>query len=73
MIVLQKLVLVTVIAAGSGLLSSREVNAYELTGAWATSVNQCSKVFVRKDARTRSVSRTFPACTAAGLSLNPTV
>ena len=48
MIVLQKLVLVTAIAAGSGLLSSREVIAFELTGAWATSVNQCSKVFVRK-------------------------
>ena len=69
MIVLQKLVLVTVTAAGSGLLSSREVNAFELTGAWATSVNQCSKVFVRKG----RANQVFPGSTAADLSLNPTV
>jgi hypothetical protein len=48
MIVLRKLVLVTAIAAGSGLRSPHEVNAFELTGAWATSANQCSKVFARK-------------------------
>jgi hypothetical protein len=48
MIVLQKLILVTAIAAGSGLLSPQEVNAFELAGAWATSADQCNKVFARK-------------------------
>jgi hypothetical protein len=48
MSVLRKLVLATVIAAGSLPLSPRGVSAFELTGAWATSAEQCSKVFVRK-------------------------
>jgi hypothetical protein len=48
MIVLRKLALVTAIAIGSGLLSSHEVNAFELTGAWATSADQCGKIFARK-------------------------
>ena len=42
------LVLATAIAAGSAPLSSHEVSAFELTGAWATSVDQCGKVFTRK-------------------------
>ena len=48
MIVLRNLVLATAIAAGSTLLSQHEVNAFELAGAWATSADQCSKVFARK-------------------------
>jgi len=48
MSVLRKLVLATVIAAGSLPLSPQGVNAFELTGAWATSADQCSKVFARK-------------------------
>src|ERR1043166_6091913 len=48
MIVLRKLVLVTALVASCGLLSPREVNAFELAGAWATSAEQCSKVFARK-------------------------
>jgi hypothetical protein len=48
MSMLGKLVLATAIAAGSVPLSPQEVNAFELTGAWATSADQCSKVFVRK-------------------------
>lgn len=48
MIVLRNLVLATAIAAGSIVLSAHEVNAFELTGAWATSADQCSKVFARK-------------------------
>ena len=42
------LVLATAIAAGSAPLSSQEVSAFDLTGAWATSAEQCSKVFARK-------------------------
>jgi len=44
----RNLVLAMAIAAGSGLLSPLEANAFELTGAWATSAEQCSKVFARK-------------------------
>lgn len=39
---------VTAIAVGFGLLSPQKANAFELTGAWATSADQCSKVFTRK-------------------------
>ena len=48
MSVLRKLVLATAIAAGSVPLPPQEVNAFELTGAWATSADQCGKVFARK-------------------------
>jgi hypothetical protein len=48
MSVLRHLVLATAIAAGSAPLSPQEVNAFELTGAWATSAEQCGKVFARK-------------------------
>ena len=46
--VLRDMFLVTAIMAGSALLSLQELNAFELTGAWATSADQCGKVFVRK-------------------------
>jgi hypothetical protein len=46
--VLRKLVLGTIIAAGFFPLSPQQVNAFELTGAWATSADQCGKVFARK-------------------------
>jgi hypothetical protein len=46
--VLRKLVLAAVVATGSLPLSPQEVNAFEFTGAWATSAEQCSKVFARK-------------------------
>lgn len=48
MSVIRGLVLATAIAAGSIPLSPLEVNAFELSGAWATSSEQCSKVFARK-------------------------
>ena len=48
MSMLRNLVFATAIAAGSALLSSQHVSAFELTGAWATSADQCSKVFARK-------------------------
>ena len=46
--VLRDMFLVTAIMAGSALLSLQELNAFELTGAWATSADQCGKVFARK-------------------------
>jgi len=46
--VLGKLVVATALAAGSVPLSPQKVDAFELTGAWATSADQCGKVFARK-------------------------
>jgi hypothetical protein len=48
MMVFRDLVLAMVIAAGAALLSPQDGNAFELTGAWATSADQCAKVFARK-------------------------
>jgi hypothetical protein len=48
MIAFRNLVLVAAIAAGSALLSPRDAKAFELTGAWATAADQCTKVFTRK-------------------------
>jgi len=48
MIVLRNLVLVTAIMGASVLLSLQDLNAFELAGAWATSAEQCGKVFARK-------------------------
>ena len=48
MSVLRKLIVATALAAGPGPVSPQEVNAFELAGAWATSADQCGKVFTRK-------------------------
>ena len=48
MIMTRNLVLAATVAAGSALLSPQDAKAFELTGAWATSADQCVKVFVHK-------------------------
>ena len=48
MIVLRNLVLATAISLCSTLPSPQQANAFELAGAWATSADQCTKVFTRK-------------------------
>jgi len=48
LIVLRNLVLAIAIMAVSGLLSLEKLNAFELTGAWATSADKCGKVFARR-------------------------
>jgi hypothetical protein len=48
MIAFRNLVLATAISASYALLSSHDAKAFDLTGAWATSSEQCTKVFVRK-------------------------
>ena len=48
MIVLRNLVLAAVVSLCSASLSAQRANAFELTGAWATSADQCTKVFTRK-------------------------
>jgi hypothetical protein len=47
-IVLRNLVLGTAIMAGTVLLPLQKLNAFELTGAWATSADKCGKVFARR-------------------------
>jgi hypothetical protein len=41
-------VLAAAISAGSAVLSPQAAEAFDLTGAWAASADQCGKVFVRK-------------------------
>jgi hypothetical protein len=66
MIGFRNLVLATAISAGSALLSPQDVSAFELTGAWATSADQCTKVFTRKG-RANTVSFTnFPGVYGGG-------
>ena len=48
MILLRNLFLVSTIMAGCALLSLQELKAFELAGAWATSAEQCGKIFARK-------------------------
>jgi len=48
MIVFRSRVLATFIAAASAVLSRQDANAFDLLGAWATSADQCTKIFTRK-------------------------
>jgi hypothetical protein len=57
MIVLRNLVLAAAVSLCSTSLSAQRTNAFELTGAWATSADQCTKVFARKG-RANTVSFT---------------
>jgi len=66
MIVLRNLVLAAAIAAGAASLSSQQVNAFELTGAWATSADQCSKVFVHKGRANQVDFANFPGVYGGG-------
>jgi len=66
MSVLRKLVLATAIAAGAASLSHQQVNAFQLTGAWATSADQCSKVFVHKGRANQVDFANFPGVYGGG-------
>lgn len=70
MSILRKLALATVIAAGS-LLLSQAVSAFELTGAWATSADQCSKVFARKGRANQVNFTRFPGVYGGGFIAEP--
>ena len=48
MMVLRKLALATAISLCLAWLSPQQATAFELAGAWATSADQCAKVFARK-------------------------
>jgi hypothetical protein len=66
MIVFRNLVFAAAIAAGAASLSSQQVNAFELTGAWATSADQCSKVFVHKGRANQVDFASFPGVYGGG-------
>jgi hypothetical protein len=66
MVTLRKLVLAAAIATGSGLLVPQQVNAFELTGAWATDAGQCSKVFTRKGRANQVDFSNFPGVYGGG-------
>lgn len=66
MIVFRNLVLATAMAAGCALLSPQPVNAFELTGAWATSADQCTKVFTRKGRANQVGFTSFPGVYGGG-------
>ena len=63
--VLRSLVLAAAIAAAS-VPVSQEVSAFELTGAWATSSDQCSKVFARKGRANQVGFTNFPGVYGGG-------
>ena len=71
MIVFRNLVLATAISAGSALLIPQDAKAFELTGAWATSADQCTKVFARKGRAKQVAFTNFSGCMAADSSLKP--
>lgn len=48
MIVHRKLIFAAAIFTELIFLTPRELNAFELAGAWTTRVNQCEKIFARK-------------------------
>ena len=66
MIVLRNLVLATAISLCSTLLSPQQANAFELTGAWATSADQCTKVFTRKGRANQVSFANFPGVYGGG-------
>jgi hypothetical protein len=66
MIVLRNLVLATAISLCSTLLSPQRANAFELTGAWATSADQCTKVFTRKGRANQVSFANFPGVYGGG-------
>lgn len=66
MIVSRNLVLATAISAGCFLLSPQHANAFELTGAWATSAEQCTKVFTRKGRMQQIGFTSFPGVYGGG-------
>src|SRR5258706_13567360 len=71
MIAFRKLVFAAAIAAGSGLLIPQEVNAFDLTGAWATSADQCSKVFARKGRANQVTFTNFSGVYGGGFIAEP--
>ena len=72
MIVLRNLVLATAISLCSDLLTPQQANAFELSGARATSADQCTKVFTRKGRANQVNFTNFSGVHGGGFIANPT-
>jgi hypothetical protein len=66
MIILQRVVVLAVALASSAVLLPRSANAIELAGAWATSADQCKKVFTRKGRANQIGFTNFPGVYGGG-------
>jgi hypothetical protein len=66
MILLRNVFLVSIVMAGSAVLSLQELKAFELAGAWATSAEQCGKVFARKGRANQVNFTTFSGAHGGG-------
>lgn len=66
MMAFRDLVAVMAISAGFALLPPRAATAFELNGAWATSAERCTKVFVRKGRANQIGFRNFSGMHGSG-------
>jgi len=66
MIAHRELIFAAAIFAAFIFLMSRELNAFELTGAWTTRANQCEKIFTRKGRANRIDFKNFSGVYGAG-------
>lgn len=66
MIFQRKLIFAAAIFAEFIFPMSRELNAFEFTGAWATRPNQCEKIFARKGRANRVGFTNFSGVYGAG-------
>lgn len=66
MIKLQKVVVVVAALFSASLLSPQNAKAIELAGAWATSTDQCNKVFTRKGRDKQIGFTNFPGVYGGG-------
>src|SRR4051794_27168021 len=62
----RNLILGISIAAGCALLALPQANAFELTGAWATDADKCTKVFARKGRANQVGFTAFPGVHGGG-------
>jgi hypothetical protein len=62
---------IAVILGISILVSSESASAFDLTGAWAPSVEQCNKVFARKGRANQVVFTTFSGIYGGGFIAEP--
>jgi hypothetical protein len=63
---LRGLVVAGAISAGAAVLSPQGAKAFDLTGAWATAANKCTKVFVRKGRDDKVIFTSFSGVYGGG-------
>jgi hypothetical protein len=68
---MRKICSIAAILSISVFTSSENASAFDLTGAWATSVDQCSKVFARKGRANQVAFTTFRGIYGGGFIAEP--